>query len=110
MPRRKETRPRSTRVEETKNPGAAPAQPASPVQPTTPTPPAVTPAAAPTDSKIAIDDFMKVELRTAKVLAAEKVPNSRKLVKLNVDVGTEQRTLVARSEERRVGKEGRPRV
>jgi methionyl-tRNA synthetase len=38
---------------------------------------------------------MKVELRTAKVLAAERVPNSRKLVKLSVDVGTEQRTLVA---------------
>ena len=38
---------------------------------------------------------MKVELRTAKVLTAEKVPNSRKLVKLSIDVGTEQRTLVA---------------
>ena len=38
---------------------------------------------------------MKVELRTAKVLSAEKVPNSRKLVKLTIDVGTEQRTLVA---------------
>ena len=38
---------------------------------------------------------MKVELRVAKVLAAEKVPNSRKLVKLTIDVGTEQRTLVA---------------
>ena len=36
-----------------------------------------------TDSRITIDDFMKVELRTAKVLAAEKVPNSRKLVKLS---------------------------
>ena len=46
-------------------------------------------------NKITIDDFMKVELRTAKVLTAEKVPNSRKLVKLSVDVGTEQRTLVA---------------
>ena len=42
-----------------------------------------------------MDDFMKVELRTAKVLSAEKVPNSRKLIKLSVDVGTEQRTLVA---------------
>ena len=31
----------------------------------------------------------------AKVLAAEKVPNSRKLMKLSIDVGTEQRTLVA---------------
>ena len=38
---------------------------------------------------------MKVDLRVAKVLAAEKVPNSRKLVKLSVDLGTEQRTLVA---------------
>lgn len=47
------------------------------------------------DGRITIDDFMKVELRVAKVLAAERVPNSRKLVKLSVDVGTEQRTLVA---------------
>jgi methionyl-tRNA synthetase len=38
---------------------------------------------------------MKVELRVAKVLAAERVPKSKKLLKLNVDVGTEQRTIVA---------------
>jgi methionyl-tRNA synthetase len=38
---------------------------------------------------------MKVELRVAKVLAAERVPKSKKLLKLQVDVGTEQRTLVA---------------
>ena len=38
---------------------------------------------------------MKVELRVAKVLAAEAVPKSRKLVKLKIDVGTEQRTIVA---------------
>ena len=56
---------------------------------------AAQPAAAPTDSRIGIDDFMKVDLRVAKVLTAEKVPNSRKLVKLSVDLGTEQRTLVA---------------
>ena len=55
---------------------------------------AAQPAAAASD-RISIDDFMKVELRVAKVLAAEKVPNSRKLIKLSVDVGTEQRTLVA---------------
>ena len=47
------------------------------------------------DARISMDDFMKVDLRTAKVLAAEKVPNSRKLVKLSVDLGSEQRTLVA---------------
>ncbi|HMC77937.1 MAG TPA: methionine--tRNA ligase, partial [Vicinamibacterales bacterium] len=55
---------------------------------------AVTPAAAP-DNRITIDDFLKVDLRVAKVLTAEKVPNSRKLMKLSIDVGTEQRTLVA---------------
>ena len=51
--------------------------------------------AAPVSPRITIDDFMKVELRTAKVLTAERVPKSKKLLKLSVDVGTEQRTLVA---------------
>jgi methionyl-tRNA synthetase len=54
-----------------------------------------TAAPAPADNRISIDDFMKVELRVAKVLAAEKVEKSKKLLKLSVDVGTEQRTLVA---------------
>jgi methionyl-tRNA synthetase len=62
-------------------------------------PPASAPGAtlptAPPDTRISIEDFMKVDLRVAKVLAAEKVPSSRKLVKLTVDVGSEQRTLVA---------------
>jgi methionyl-tRNA synthetase len=57
--------------------------------PGTPAPGTAAPAA------IAIDDFMKIELRVAKVLAAEKVEKSKKLLKLSVDVGTEQRTLVA---------------
>jgi methionyl-tRNA synthetase len=57
--------------------------------------PAVPPAPASTDNRISIEDFMKVDLRVAKVLAAEKVPNSRKLMKLSIDVGGEQRTLVA---------------
>jgi methionyl-tRNA synthetase len=47
------------------------------------------------DTRISIDEFMKVELRVAKVLEAEAVPKSKKLVKLKVDVGTEQRTIVA---------------
>ena len=38
---------------------------------------------------------MKIDLRVAKVLTAERVPKSKKLVKLSVDVGTEQRTIVA---------------
>ena len=73
--------------------GGAPSAP----QPATATPPAQAPAVAPVAGSdcITIDDFMKVDLRVAKVLAAEKVPNSRKLVKLSIDVGGEQRTLVA---------------
>ena len=54
-----------------------------------------TPAPAPADNRISIDDFMKVELRVAKVLSAERVPNSKKLIKLEVDAGIERRTLVA---------------
>ena len=68
--------------------------PQPPARSPQPPAPAAAPAAA-ADAKITIDDFMKVELRTAKVLAAEKVPNSKKLIKLSIDVGTEQRTLVA---------------
>lgn len=42
-----------------------------------------------------MDDFLKVELRVAKVLEAEAVPKSKRLIKLRVDVGHEQRTIVA---------------
>ena len=44
---------------------------------------------------IGIEDFMKVELRTAKVIAAEKVPKAKKLLKLQVDLGYEQRQVVS---------------
>jgi len=80
---------------------AAPATPATPAQPTAPvsTPAAATPAvaAAPaTDSRISIDEFMKIELRVARVLEAEAVPKSKKLIKMKVDAGEpEARTIVA---------------
>jgi len=64
----------------------APAQ----IAPQVPTEPA-----APVDNRITIDQFMNVELRTAKVVAAEAVPKSKKLIKLQVDLGTEQRTILA---------------
>jgi methionyl-tRNA synthetase len=77
-------------------PGAKPVTESSvPSQPTpaTPTPTAPqTPSAAP---QISIDDFMKIQLKTAKVLSAERVPKSEKLIKLHVSVGTEQRQIVA---------------
>jgi methionyl-tRNA synthetase len=47
------------------------------------------------DPRITIDEFMKIDLRVARITAAERVPNSKKLVKLSIDLGTEQRTLVA---------------
>jgi methionyl-tRNA synthetase len=49
----------------------------------------------PSDGHIGIDDFMKVELRVAKVLEAEAVPKSKKLIKLKVDAGSDQRTILA---------------
>ena len=75
----------------------------TPVPPSDPPMPAAAPVAAtpappaaPTeDNRISIDDFMKVELRVAKVLEAEAVPKSKKLVKLKVDTGADQRTIVA---------------
>jgi methionyl-tRNA synthetase len=45
--------------------------------------------------QISIEEFRKVELRVGKVLSAERVPKSTKLLKLQVDIGTEQRQVVA---------------
>ena len=46
-------------------------------------------------ARVPIDDFSKVDLRVAEVLTAEPVPKSKKLLKLTVSLGSEQRTLVA---------------
>ena len=46
-------------------------------------------------AQIGIDDFMNVELRTAKVLSCEKVTKAKKLLKLTIDLGYEQRTVVS---------------
>jgi methionyl-tRNA synthetase len=57
-----------------------------------------TPAAVPAPvapPQITIDDFMKIQLKTAKVISAERVPKSEKLLKLQVSLGTEQRQIVA---------------
>jgi methionyl-tRNA synthetase len=44
---------------------------------------------------ISIEDFSKVEMKTGKVLAAEAIPKSSKLLKLQVDVGGETRQIVS---------------
>ena len=54
------------------------------------------PAAAPAlDGKITIDDFAKVELRVAQIKVAEKVKGADKLLRLEVDLGTETRQILA---------------
>ncbi|MBX9632583.1 MAG: methionine--tRNA ligase subunit beta, partial [Burkholderiales bacterium] len=58
------------------------------------TQPAAT-AAAPATPTISIDEFMKVDLRVAKVVDAQHVEGAEKLVKLILDIGTEQRQVFA---------------
>jgi len=50
---------------------------------------------APDTEEITIDDFMKVDLRVATVLACEPVAKAKKLLKLQVDLGYEQRQVVS---------------
>ena len=63
-------------------PAAAPATPAAPV-------------AAPESAKISIEDFAKVEMRVGEILSAEPIPKADKLLKLQVDIGTEVRQVCA---------------
>jgi len=44
---------------------------------------------------ITYDDFMKIQLRTAEVIEAEKVPKSEKLLKLKVKLENEERQVIA---------------
>jgi methionyl-tRNA synthetase len=57
-----------------------------------PAPPATAPPAA---EKIDISDFAKVELRVGQIKEAEKVAGSKKLIRLQVDLGAEIRQVVA---------------
>ena len=47
------------------------------------------------DGYITIDDFKKIKLRTATVLEAERVPKSKKLIKLQIALGEDRRQIVA---------------
>jgi methionyl-tRNA synthetase len=48
-----------------------------------------------TAATITIDDFTKIDLRVAKIVNAEQVEGADKLLKLTLDIGTEQRTVFA---------------
>ena len=54
-----------------------------------------TPALPPIKSEITYDEFDKLDLRLAKVVACEEVKRSKKLLKLTVSLGSEERTVVS---------------
>jgi len=54
-----------------------------------------TPSSVPKIEEISIDDFAKIDLRVAEVLACEKVEKADKLLKLEIKVGEETRTIVS---------------
>jgi methionyl-tRNA synthetase len=86
--------PESHAVVTTKEPRVSDQPNDTPVPPTAPSAPAPAPAAT-DDARLSIDEFMRIDLRVARVLTAERVPKSKRLMKLSVDLGAEQRTLVA---------------
>jgi methionyl-tRNA synthetase len=112
-----DTEPASTPAEPAPTPAPTPAPAADPIKPhvepitptvpatkgTTPIAPAVAseppaPAATPAveqSDKITIDDFAKVDLRVAQIKVAERVPKADKLLRLEVDLGYEQRQILA---------------
>jgi methionyl-tRNA synthetase len=55
----------------------------------------MSPVVSATSEKISIDDFAKIELRVGVVKVAERVPKADKLLRLEVDIGTEVRQVLA---------------
>jgi len=80
---------------ETKGLAVAAAEEAAPPSIASIAPPVSVPATLPSDGKITIDDFAKVELRVAQIKVAERVPKADKLLRLEVDLGYEQRQILA---------------
>jgi methionyl-tRNA synthetase len=72
-------------------------QPAESLAPAAPAAAPAPEAPATTDEKpiVTIDDFAKLDLRVALVLAVERVPKTEKLLKLELDLGFEKRTIVS---------------
>jgi methionyl-tRNA synthetase len=50
---------------------------------------------APQKDEVTFEDFDRMDIRTATVLAAEKVPQTDKLLKLTIDTGIDTRTIVS---------------
>jgi methionyl-tRNA synthetase len=86
-----EDQQRGPAVEEPKEPSVVQQSPGK-AQPVAPTP---APAVMADGAKITIDDFAKVELRVGVVKVAERVPKADKLLRLEIDIGTEVRQVLA---------------
>ena len=91
---------KDTMTNETETPGQddlSPAPPAPDRAPAAAETETVTPAAVPEpeEPRLSFEEFMKLTLKVARVVAAEAIPKSKKLLKVTVDLGTEQRTVVA---------------
>jgi methionyl-tRNA synthetase len=84
-----------TTVDQTpeQKPAEAPASGAGATpEPATPGPESQVPSL---EQKISIEDFAKVEMRVGEVVSAERIPKADKLLKLQVDIGTEVRQVLA---------------
>jgi methionyl-tRNA synthetase len=77
---------------QTAEPAPQPAK-AAPAPTSPPAPASVAPTAI--DGKITIDDFAKIELRVGLVKVAERVPKADKLLRLEIDIGSEVRQVLA---------------
>src|ERR1700724_913496 len=87
-----EDQQRGPAVEEAREPAAqtsAAEAPGKTPQATTPVP------AAAADGKITIDHFAQIELRVGVVTVAERVPKADKLLRLEIDIGTDVRQVLA---------------
>lgn len=51
--------------------------------------------ANPAKENISFDEFSKMDIRTGTIMEAEKVPKTKKLLKLKIDTGLDQRTVVS---------------
>jgi methionyl-tRNA synthetase len=69
--------------------------PVSPIPSPQPPVPSTAPVPAAESPRISIEDFAKVEMRTGEIKTAERVPGATKLLKLQVDIGSEIRQVVA---------------
>ncbi|HVU44944.1 MAG TPA: methionine--tRNA ligase subunit beta, partial [Terracidiphilus sp.] len=84
----------SKTMEETK-PTPAPQTETAAAPAAAPVEPAAAPQTVEEKQYITIDDFVKVDLRVAQILVAERVPKADKLLRLEVDLGYEKRQILA---------------